>query len=59
MHIGILVLMNMGPFSWISMAYYLCLWRPEELEALARKLFRRASSPQPTVDAEAGVGEGA
>ncbi|HZO15605.1 MAG TPA: HTTM domain-containing protein [Polyangiaceae bacterium] len=52
MHIGILVLMNMGPFSWISMAYYLCLWRPEEIERWLRL-------PQPAVHAEAPVGEGA
>jgi hypothetical protein len=37
MHLGILVLMNMGPFSWISLGYYLCLWRPEEIEAVARR----------------------
>jgi hypothetical protein len=32
MHLGIAALMSMGPFSWISIAYYACLWRPEELE---------------------------
>lgn len=31
MHLGIAALLDMGPFSWISLAYYLCLWRPEEL----------------------------
>jgi hypothetical protein len=30
-HIGILVLLNVGPFSFISLAYYLCLWTPDEL----------------------------
>lgn len=38
MHLGIAALMDMGPFSWISLAYYLCLWRPEELEQMARTL---------------------
>ncbi len=35
MHLGIALLMDMGPFSYISAAYYLCLWRPEEIEAFA------------------------
>ena len=30
MHLGILILLNVGPFSWISLSYYLLLWRPEE-----------------------------
>jgi len=37
-HIGILLTLNVGPFSWISMAYYLVLWRGEELEAAARRV---------------------
>jgi hypothetical protein len=41
MHIGIEILLNMGPFSWISMAYYLALWRPEEIEAAWRRMSRR------------------
>lgn len=41
MHIGILVLMEMGPFSWISLSYYLCLWQPAELEKLAARAWRR------------------
>jgi hypothetical protein len=37
LHLGILVLLNVGPFSFISLAYYLCLWTPDEIErALAR-----------------------
>jgi hypothetical protein len=28
LHLGILVLINVGPFSWISLAYYLCLIPP-------------------------------
>lgn len=35
LHIGILLTLNVGPFSWISLAYYLCLWRPEEIEGVA------------------------
>ena len=37
LHFRILVLLNEGPFSLISLAYYLCLWRPDEIErVLAR-----------------------
>jgi hypothetical protein len=32
LHLGILVLLNVGPFSLISLAYYLALLRPSELE---------------------------
>lgn len=28
LHLGILVLLNVGPFSWISLAYYLCMIPP-------------------------------
>jgi hypothetical protein len=42
MHMGIAAMMNMGPFSWISMAYYLSLWHPDEL---------------PSADADAGDGQ--
>lgn len=41
MHIGILIGMNVGPFSWISMSYYLCLWHPDEIRAAARRVLRR------------------
>lgn len=45
LHCGILVLLNVGPFSFISLAYYLCLWTPDELEqALARLRRFRACS---------------
>lgn len=32
MHLGILFTLNVGPFSWVVFAYYLCLFRPEEVE---------------------------
>ncbi len=34
-HLGILVFMNVGPFSLVSLSYYLCLFTPREWEALA------------------------
>jgi hypothetical protein len=48
LHLGIFVLMDVGPFSWITMSYYLCLFTPEELEAAARRVRRRLlPSPNP------------
>lgn len=29
-HTGIFVLLEVGPFSWIMLAFYICLYRPEE-----------------------------
>lgn len=36
LHIGILIAMDVGHFSQITMALYLCLWQPEELRAAGR-----------------------
>jgi hypothetical protein len=41
MHLGILVLLNVGPFSFISLAYYLALLRPQELERALDRLRSR------------------
>lgn len=41
-HLGILVLLNVGPFSFISLAYYVLLLRPGELERVARWVGQRA-----------------
>jgi hypothetical protein len=30
MHLGIWILMGVGPFSWITLSFYFCLYRPEE-----------------------------
>ncbi len=43
LHLGILVLLNVGPFSIVSLAYYLLLLRPDELTAL----LSRTRSAQP------------
>jgi len=45
MHLSTLVLMNVGPFSAITLSYYLCLWSPDELAALGR--LRRPASAMP------------
>jgi hypothetical protein len=41
LHVGILSLLEVGPFSLISVAYYLCLLRPEEARRLVLRLTRR------------------
>jgi hypothetical protein len=38
MHVSIFALMEVGPFSWITLAYYPCLLRSEELRAIGRRL---------------------
>lgn len=30
LHLGIFVFLEVGPFSWIMLAFYICLYRPEE-----------------------------
>ena len=30
MHLTIFVLMEVGPFTWISLTFYLVLWHPDE-----------------------------
>ncbi len=36
LHLGIFALMEVGPFSWITLSYYLTLWSPDEWRALLR-----------------------
>jgi hypothetical protein len=30
LHLGILILVNVGPFSWVTLAFYFLLWTPSE-----------------------------
>ena len=41
LHTGILLLLNVGPFSWISLAYYLAFLRPREVDRAWQWLARR------------------
>jgi hypothetical protein len=41
LHVGIGCLMQLGPFSWIALAYYIALWHPAEIEHLWAGLRRR------------------
>jgi hypothetical protein len=45
LHVGILVALNVGPFSWISLAYYVCLARPTEVRRMFGRLRRPAQPP--------------
>jgi hypothetical protein len=38
MHVGILCVLNVGPFSWISLSYYVTLWSGDELDAFGSRL---------------------
>jgi hypothetical protein len=42
MHTSLLVLMDVGPFGPLSLAFYAALYRPDEWEGLARRLAGRA-----------------
>ena len=44
MHLGILVLLDVGPFSLVSLAYYVCLWSPAALERTFSALVSRVRS---------------
>jgi hypothetical protein len=44
LHLGIFLLMNVEPFTWVTLSYYVCLFRPEEWHAFWRWL--RRQSPQ-------------
>lgn len=50
LHLMILVAMDVGHFSQISLAFYFCLWHPTELRAAAGRLLARF----PRARAEAG-----
>jgi hypothetical protein len=45
MHLGIVVFLEVGPFSWIMLTFYLCLYDPEEWKVLGAWLTRRARPP--------------
>ncbi len=42
MHGTIFVFMEVGPFSWITTSFYLCLWSPDEYRRAWRRLTNRA-----------------
>lgn len=52
-HLMLLIFMDVGPFSPITLAFYTCLWSPDEWRALARRLRRPAAvaAAQPASEA--------
>ena len=44
MHLGIWAAMDVGPFTWISLAYCACLWHPDEWTHGWRRLQRRGKT---------------
>ena len=61
MHIGILFTLNVGPFSWIAMSYYILFFRPEEVERVMARLVARLTGRPPTAagDRDPSSGEDA
>jgi hypothetical protein len=47
MHAGIMLLMNVEPFTGASLAFYVCLFRGEEWQALGRRWRRLGPAPAP------------
>jgi hypothetical protein len=47
LHLGIVALMDVGPFSAAAAAFYLCLWSPDEYAALGRALLAPRARPVP------------
>lgn len=47
LHAGILLMMEVGAFSWLTMCFYVALWTPQEVsKALPRRLPWRSPSPE-------------
>jgi hypothetical protein len=45
LHGGVLVLLDVGPFSLVALSYYLCLWSPSEFVALGARFTRYLPRP--------------
>lgn len=54
LHVGILVTLDVGPFSWVTLAYYLCLWHPDELARGLQRVRRRLQRIRPGPDERPG-----
>ncbi len=47
LHVGILILVNVGPFSWVSLAFYFLLWKPSEYDRTWQWWLRRRRARKP------------
>jgi hypothetical protein len=46
LHVGILLTLDVGPFSLVSMAYYVCFLTPDDVAQLRRRLARSPRRPE-------------
>lgn len=46
MHLGIQLFMNVGPFSWVTLSFYACLWHPDEWRAFGQRVRARLGRAQ-------------
>lgn len=47
LHLGIHIFMNVGPFSYVTLSFYACLWHPDEWAALGRRIRGRRAQTSP------------
>lgn len=50
LHFNILVFMNVGPFSWVTLSFYFLLCTPDEWHRIWRWLIRKATGKEPERD---------
>jgi hypothetical protein len=44
-HLGVWILIDLGPFTWITLSFYICLFRPEEWSALGARAVASGQGP--------------
>jgi len=55
MHLGIYVMLGLGPFTWITLSMYICLFSSAEWRAFFAKLRRAAAGPPPPEPTHEGL----
>lgn len=56
-HVGIELAMNVGPFSYVSLAYYLALWSPDEWRRAFARIKRVVAAKAPSARGAAPAAE--
>lgn len=54
LHLSVFASMEVGPFTWITLSYYLCLWHPEEWRARWPRLAPAPASPSGSTAPQTG-----
>jgi hypothetical protein len=52
MHLGVWVLIGLGPFTWISLSFYVCLFHPDEWRGAWQRIRRGARNREGEAPAE-------